>query len=84
MTIRIMPEFDREGWSVCLFWLQDSKYDEAPTDKKSLSSVCGHVVTLRTEVSEVEGHEGTSVGPSSCLHHCLSTLLKKNIKVATA
>ena len=30
-----MPEFDREGWAVSLFWLQGGKHDEAPTDKKS-------------------------------------------------
>ena len=35
MTIWIISEFDGEGWAVCLFWLQGSKHDEAPTDKKS-------------------------------------------------
>ena len=35
MTIWIMPEFDREGLAVCLFWLQGSKHDETPTGKKS-------------------------------------------------
>ena len=38
MTVWIMPEFDKEGWAVCLFWLQGGKHDEAPTDKKSCSS----------------------------------------------
>ena len=31
-----MPEFDREGWAVCLFWLQGGKHNETPTDKKKL------------------------------------------------
>ena len=35
MTLRIMPEFDREGRAVCQFWLQGSKHSETPTDKKS-------------------------------------------------
>ena len=35
MTIWIMPEFNTEGWAVCLFWLQGGKHDEAFTDKKS-------------------------------------------------
>ena len=35
MTIWIMPEFDREGWAVCLFWLQGGKHNETPTDKKT-------------------------------------------------
>ena len=33
MTIWIMPEFDREGWAVCLFWLQGGKHNETPTEK---------------------------------------------------
>ena len=33
MTIRIMPEFDREGRAVCQFWLQGSKHNVTPTDK---------------------------------------------------
>ena len=32
-TFWIMPEFDREGWAVCLFCLQDGKRNETPTDK---------------------------------------------------
>ena len=35
MTIWIMPEFDRKGMAVCLFWLQGSKHDKAPTDRNS-------------------------------------------------
>ena len=35
MTIWIMPELDRGGWAVCMFWLQDGKQDEAPTDRNS-------------------------------------------------
>ena len=35
MTILIMPEFDREGRTVCQFWLQGGKHNEIPTDKKS-------------------------------------------------
>ena len=35
MTAWTMPKFDREGWAVCLFWLQGGKHNEAPTDKKS-------------------------------------------------
>ena len=34
MTIWIMPESDREGWPVCLFWLQGGKHNE-PADKKT-------------------------------------------------
>ena len=34
MTVWTMPEFDREGWAVCLFWLQGGKYNETPTNKK--------------------------------------------------
>ena len=26
-----MPEFDREGWTVCLFWLEGGKHNETPT-----------------------------------------------------
>ena len=37
MTNWIMPEYDREGWAVCLFWLQGGKHIETPTDKKNLS-----------------------------------------------
>ena len=33
MTVWIVPEFDRELWAVCLFWLQGGKHDEALTDK---------------------------------------------------
>ena len=33
MTFWIMPEFDRDGWGVCLFWLQGGKDNETPTDK---------------------------------------------------
>ena len=33
MTIRIMPEFDREGRAVCQFWLQGGKHNVTPTDK---------------------------------------------------
>ena len=32
-----MPELDREGGAVCLFWLQGSKHNETPTDKKNPS-----------------------------------------------
>ena len=28
-----MPEFDREGRTVCQFWLQGGKHNETPTDK---------------------------------------------------
>ena len=35
MTIWIMPQFDREVWTVCLFWLQGGKHKQPPTDKKS-------------------------------------------------
>ena len=35
MTIWIMPEFDRKGMAVCLFWLQGGKHDKAPTDRNS-------------------------------------------------
>ena len=31
----IKPEFDRQGWAVCLFWLQGGKHDEALTDRNS-------------------------------------------------
>ena len=37
MTIWIMAEFDREGWAVCLFWLQGGKHNETPTDEKNSS-----------------------------------------------
>ena len=37
MTFWIMPEFDREGWAVCLFWLQGGKHKKTPTDKKNSS-----------------------------------------------
>ena len=30
-----MPEFDRKGCAICLFWLQGGKHDEAPTDRNS-------------------------------------------------
>ena len=33
MTIWIIPEFDRNGLAVCLFWLEGSKHDEAPTNR---------------------------------------------------
>ena len=36
MKIWIMPESDREGLAVCLFWLQGDKHNETPTDKKKL------------------------------------------------
>ena len=35
MTIWIIPELDRKGWAVCLFWLQGGEHDEAPTDRNS-------------------------------------------------
>ena len=35
-TIRIIPEFDREGLAVCLFWLESGQHNETPTDKKKL------------------------------------------------
>ena len=38
MTIWIMPESDREGWPVCLFWLQGGKHNE-PADKKTKSKL---------------------------------------------
>ena len=54
MTIWIMPEFDREGCSVCLFWLQGGKHDEAPTDKNlTCSSPCGG--PLDSPLSEERG-----------------------------
>ena len=33
MTIRIMPEFDREGRAVRQFWLQGGKHNVTLTDK---------------------------------------------------
>ena len=30
-----MPEFDTEGRAVCQFWLQGSKHNETPTDKRT-------------------------------------------------
>ena len=30
-----MLEFDREGWKVCLFWLQGGKHYETHTVKKT-------------------------------------------------
>ena len=35
MTFWIIPEFDREGWAVCLFWLQGGKHNEAPKEENS-------------------------------------------------
>ena len=35
MTIWIMPELDREGRTVCQFWLQSGKHNVIPTDKNS-------------------------------------------------
>ena len=35
MTIWIMPELDREGRTVCQFWLQSGKHNVTPTDKNS-------------------------------------------------
>ena len=32
MTLWIKPEFDREGRTVCQFWLQGGKHNETPTD----------------------------------------------------
>ena len=34
MTIWILPESDRKGWAVCLFWLQGGNQDDAPTGGK--------------------------------------------------
>ena len=34
-----MPEFDREGRAVCLFWLQGGKHNETSTNKKK----CVHI-----------------------------------------
>ena len=35
MTFWIIPEFDREGWAVFLFWLQGGKHNEAPKEENS-------------------------------------------------
>ena len=35
MTFQMNPEFDRQGWAVCLFWLQGSKHDGVSTDRKT-------------------------------------------------
>ena len=35
MTFLMNPEFDRQGWAVCLLWLQGGKQDEAPTNRKT-------------------------------------------------
>ena len=62
-----MPELDRKGWAVCLFWLQGGEHDLSCSHSWGCLA---NVVILRTEVSEVEGREGASVGPYSCLHYC--------------
>ena len=33
MTLRIMPESNREGRAVCQIWLQGGKHNVTPTDK---------------------------------------------------
>ena len=38
MTLWIMPEIDREGRTVCQFWLQGGKHNETPTDKRTRPS----------------------------------------------
>ena len=46
MTIRIMPEFDREGRAVCQFWLQGGKHNVTPTGKnRSDESHPGELLT---------------------------------------
>ena len=34
MTIFIMPEFDREGWAACLFWLQGGKHNDRDSHRQ--------------------------------------------------
>ena len=53
-----MPEFDREGWAVCLFWLQGGKHNETPTEKKQL--VCPWVTF--GPPSPFKGNEGGATG----------------------
>ena len=45
MTIRIMPEFDREGRAVCQFWLQGGKHNVTLTYKNPSESHPGDLLT---------------------------------------
>ena len=62
MTIFNMPEFDREGWAVCLFWLQGGKHNETPTDKKKLVRTRVPLGNLQTPpFPKKEGKKGLQV-----------------------
>ena len=56
MTIWIMPELDREGRTVCQFWLQGGKHNVTPTDKNpSDESHPGDLLTPPPSLLRKEG-----------------------------
>ena len=58
MTIRIMPEFDREGRAVCQFWLQGGKHNVTPTGKnRSDESHPGELLTPPPPFEEARNYK---------------------------
>ena len=63
MTFWMNPEFDRKEWTVCLFWLQGSKHDEAATDRKT-SNLRVWLETTGAPSPLYKRRKWESVGPS--------------------